>query len=166
MYSFPRIQIPARAEQEAQALGLEPDFFFCQKLLEATGIVLTPGSTFGQRRGTHHVRYHRTRSSISVTGDGVGAGDRGRMGPWAAGSCRAEPSWFSGPVPRVSALLFRGSLGENPPAQAGARDQPSIFFPVTFPSPPRVTLLPRVETLRIVLQTIADFHSQFQQRYS
>ncbi|XP_065255638.1 alanine aminotransferase 2-like [Emys orbicularis] len=85
MYSFPRIQIPARAEQEAQALGLEPDFFFCQKLLEATGIVLAPGSTFGQRRGTHHVR---------------------------------------------------------------------------------VTLLPRVETLRIVLQTVADFHSQFQQRYS
>uniref|UniRef100_A0A8C3I125 Alanine aminotransferase 1 n=1 Tax=Chrysemys picta bellii TaxID=8478 RepID=A0A8C3I125_CHRPI len=85
MYSFPRIQIPARAVQEAQALGLEPDFFFCQKLLEATGIVLAPGSTFGQRRGTHHVR---------------------------------------------------------------------------------VTLLPRVETLRIVLQTIAEFHSQFQQRYS
>ncbi|CAM4511274.1 unnamed protein product [Caretta caretta] len=56
MYSFPRIQIPARAVQEAQALSLEPDFFFCQKLLEATGIVLAPGSTFGQRRGTHLVR--------------------------------------------------------------------------------------------------------------
>ncbi|XP_050795758.1 alanine aminotransferase 2-like [Gopherus flavomarginatus] len=85
MYSFPRIQIPARAVQEAQALGLEPDLFFCQKLLEATGIVLAPGSTFGQCLGTHHVR---------------------------------------------------------------------------------VTLLPPVKTLRIVLQTIADFHSAFLQRYS
>ncbi|KAG6926949.1 hypothetical protein G0U57_010775, partial [Chelydra serpentina] len=85
MYSFPSIQIPARAVQEAQALGLEPDFFFCQKLLEATGIVLAPGSIFGQRRGTHHAR---------------------------------------------------------------------------------VTLLPPVETLRIVLHTIADFHSQSLQRYS
>uniref|UniRef100_A0A452HHX3 alanine transaminase n=1 Tax=Gopherus agassizii TaxID=38772 RepID=A0A452HHX3_9SAUR len=85
MYSFPRIQIPARAVQEAQALGLEPDFFFCQKLLEATGIVLAPGSTFGQCLGTHHVR---------------------------------------------------------------------------------VTLLPPVKTLRIVLQTIADFHFAFLQRYS
>uniref|UniRef100_A0A8C3T9H5 alanine transaminase n=1 Tax=Chelydra serpentina TaxID=8475 RepID=A0A8C3T9H5_CHESE len=85
MYSFPSIQIPARAVQEAQALGLEPDFFFCQKLLEATGIVLAPGSIFGQRRGTHHAR---------------------------------------------------------------------------------VTLLPPVETLRIVLHTIADFRSQSLQRYS
>ncbi|XP_077666895.1 alanine aminotransferase 1-like [Eretmochelys imbricata] len=85
MYSFPRIQIPARAVQEAQALSLEPDFFFCQKLLEATGIVLAPGSTFGQRRGTHLVR---------------------------------------------------------------------------------VTLLSPVKTLRIVLQTTADFHSQFLQQYS
>ncbi|XP_030405342.1 alanine aminotransferase 2-like [Gopherus evgoodei] len=85
MYSFPRIQIPARAVQEAQALGLEPDFFFCQKLLEATGIVLAPGSTFGQCLGTHHVR---------------------------------------------------------------------------------VTLLPPVKMLRIVLQTITDFHFAFLQRYS
>ncbi|XP_073191148.1 alanine aminotransferase 2-like [Lepidochelys kempii] len=76
MYSFPRIQIPARAVQEAQALSLEPDFFFCQKLLEATGIVLAPESTFG------------------------------------------------------------------------------------------VMLLPSVKTLRIVLQTTADFHSQFLQQYS
>ncbi|XP_043394883.1 alanine aminotransferase 2-like [Chelonia mydas] len=85
MYSFPRIQIPASAVLEAQVLGLEPDFFFCQKLLEATGIVLAPGSTFGQRRGTHHLR---------------------------------------------------------------------------------VTLLPPVGMLRIVLQTTADFHSQFLQQYS
>ncbi|XP_074429796.1 alanine aminotransferase 1-like isoform X3 [Larus michahellis] len=38
-----------------EMLGLEPDVFFCQKLLEATGIVLAPGSEFGQPEGTHHV---------------------------------------------------------------------------------------------------------------
>jgi len=38
-----------------QALGLEPDVFFCRELLEATGVVLAPGSEFGQPEGTHHV---------------------------------------------------------------------------------------------------------------
>ncbi|KAK4826914.1 hypothetical protein QYF61_012713 [Mycteria americana] len=80
--AFPRIQLPPRALRQArkpmawgvlgtswghpgdrvtipslllQELGLEPDVFFCQKLLEATGIVLAPGSVFGQPEGTHHV---------------------------------------------------------------------------------------------------------------
>ncbi|XP_068789633.1 alanine aminotransferase 1-like isoform X2 [Struthio camelus] len=52
--AFPRIQLPPHAVREAQAQGLEPDFFFCQKLLDATGIVLAPGSVFGQREGTYH----------------------------------------------------------------------------------------------------------------
>ncbi|XP_072711149.1 alanine aminotransferase 1-like, partial [Ciconia boyciana] len=53
--AFPRIQLPPRALRQARELGLEPDVFFCQKLLEATGIVLAPGSVFGQPEGTHHV---------------------------------------------------------------------------------------------------------------
>ncbi|KAM9644330.1 alanine aminotransferase 1-like [Morphnus guianensis] len=53
--AFPRIQLPPRALRRAQALGLEPDVFFCQKLREATGIVLAPGSQFGQPEGTHHL---------------------------------------------------------------------------------------------------------------
>ncbi|XP_063183761.1 alanine aminotransferase 1-like [Chroicocephalus ridibundus] len=53
--AFPRIQLPPRAQRQARMLGLEPDVFFCQKLLEATGIVLAPGSEFGQPEGTHHV---------------------------------------------------------------------------------------------------------------
>ncbi|KAM6210949.1 LOW QUALITY PROTEIN: alanine aminotransferase 1-like [Sarcoramphus papa] len=53
--AFPRIQLPPRALRRARALGLEPDAFFCQKLLEATGIVVAPGSEFGQAEGTHHV---------------------------------------------------------------------------------------------------------------
>ncbi|KAM8811107.1 alanine aminotransferase 1 [Eudromia elegans] len=56
MYSFPRIELPPRAIQEAQALGQAPDAFFCMKLLEETGICVVPGSGFGQREGTYHFR--------------------------------------------------------------------------------------------------------------
>ncbi|XP_060538159.1 alanine aminotransferase 1 isoform X1 [Pantherophis guttatus] len=56
MYAFPRIELPARAVQEAQALGQAPDMFFCLRLLEETGICVVPGSGFGQREGTFHFR--------------------------------------------------------------------------------------------------------------
>ncbi|XP_064010526.1 alanine aminotransferase 1-like [Pogoniulus pusillus] len=51
----PRLQLPPRALRQAQELGLEPDVFFCQQLLEATGVLLAPGSEFGQPEGTYHV---------------------------------------------------------------------------------------------------------------
>ncbi|XP_014811589.1 PREDICTED: alanine aminotransferase 1-like [Calidris pugnax] len=53
--AFPRIQLPPRAQRQARELGLEPDVFFCQKLQEATGMVVAPGSEFGQMEGTHHL---------------------------------------------------------------------------------------------------------------
>ncbi|XP_064298027.1 alanine aminotransferase 1-like isoform X1 [Phalacrocorax carbo] len=53
--AFPRVQLPPRALRRARALGLQPDVFFCQQLLEATGVLLAPGSEFGQPEGTHHV---------------------------------------------------------------------------------------------------------------
>lgn len=56
MYAFPRIQLPPRAVQEAQAQGQAPDMFFCLKLLEETGICVVPGSGFGQKEGTFHFR--------------------------------------------------------------------------------------------------------------
>ncbi|XP_048214551.1 alanine aminotransferase 1 isoform X2 [Perognathus longimembris pacificus] len=56
MYSFPRIELPPRAVQRAQELGLAPDMFFCLCLLEETGICVVPGSGFGQREGTYHFR--------------------------------------------------------------------------------------------------------------
>ncbi|XP_038615911.1 alanine aminotransferase 1-like [Tachyglossus aculeatus] len=56
VYSFPRISLPARALERAQALGLDPDFFFCQCLLEETGILVGPGCSFGQAPGTYHLR--------------------------------------------------------------------------------------------------------------
>uniref|UniRef100_A0A2K6KSA0 alanine transaminase n=1 Tax=Rhinopithecus bieti TaxID=61621 RepID=A0A2K6KSA0_RHIBE len=56
MYSFPRVQLPPRAVERAQELGLAPDMFFCLRLLEETGICVVPGSGFGQREGTYHFR--------------------------------------------------------------------------------------------------------------
>ncbi|XP_074000834.1 alanine aminotransferase 1-like, partial [Numenius arquata] len=53
--AFPRIQLPPRAQRQARELGLEPDVFFCQKLRETTGMVVAPGSKFGQMEGTHHL---------------------------------------------------------------------------------------------------------------
>ncbi|KFO61771.1 Alanine aminotransferase 2, partial [Corvus brachyrhynchos] len=56
MYSFPRIDLPARALAAAKEKNQAPDMFFCMKLLEETGICVVPGSGFGQREGTFHFR--------------------------------------------------------------------------------------------------------------
>ncbi|KAB1273045.1 Alanine aminotransferase 2 [Camelus dromedarius] len=56
MYAFPRIFIPAKALEAAQAHKMAPDMFYCMKLLEETGICVVPGSGFGQKEGTHHFR--------------------------------------------------------------------------------------------------------------
>ncbi|KAK6492119.1 alanine aminotransferase 2-like [Huso huso] len=57
MYCFPRIHMPSRAVQRAQAQGLAPDLFYCLRLLEETGVIADPGSDLGQREGTHHIRF-------------------------------------------------------------------------------------------------------------
>ena len=51
MYSFPQIQLPARAIEAAKRAGKAADVFYCLKLLEATGISTVPGSGFGQKEG-------------------------------------------------------------------------------------------------------------------
>merc|ERR1712096_199875 len=56
MYAFPTIEIPDEAIKAADAEGVKADAFYCQKLLEATGIVTVPGSGFRQRKGTFHFR--------------------------------------------------------------------------------------------------------------
>ena len=56
LYAFPRITIPARAVAAAAAAGQLPDFFYCWRLLEATGVTVVPGSGFGQQEGTWHFR--------------------------------------------------------------------------------------------------------------
>ncbi|XP_056371573.1 alanine aminotransferase 1 [Oenanthe melanoleuca] len=56
MYSFPRIDLPARAIAAAKEKKQAPDMFFCMRLLEETGICVVPGSGFGQKEGTFHFR--------------------------------------------------------------------------------------------------------------
>ena len=46
----------AKAVVAAAAAGVHPDAWYCMELLENTGIVLVPGSGFGQVDGTFHFR--------------------------------------------------------------------------------------------------------------
>uniref|UniRef100_A0A7S0JGZ5 Aminotransferase class I/classII large domain-containing protein n=1 Tax=Calcidiscus leptoporus TaxID=127549 RepID=A0A7S0JGZ5_9EUKA len=48
LYLFPRIELPIKAIAKAREVGLPPDEFYALKLLDATGLVVVPGSGFGQ----------------------------------------------------------------------------------------------------------------------
>lgn len=56
MYAFPSLQLMDKFCAEAKEMGVAPDFLYCQKVLEATGLAIVPGSGFGQKEGTHHFR--------------------------------------------------------------------------------------------------------------
>jgi len=56
MYLFPRLHLPQKAIGAAHAAGTAPDAYYAKRLLEATGIVIVPGSGFGQVPGTWHFR--------------------------------------------------------------------------------------------------------------
>lgn len=56
LYVFPQIRLPPAAVAAAKAAGKAPDTFYCLQLLDATGIVVVPGSGFGQVDGTWHFR--------------------------------------------------------------------------------------------------------------
>ncbi|CAN6305331.1 unnamed protein product [Urochloa humidicola] len=56
MYLFPRIHLPQKAIEAAKAAKKAPDAFYALRLLESTGIVVIPGSGFGQVPGTWHIR--------------------------------------------------------------------------------------------------------------
>lgn len=49
LYAFPQITLPAGAVAAAKAAGKQPDTFYCLELLQATGIVVVPGSGFVQK---------------------------------------------------------------------------------------------------------------------
>ncbi|KAG8097121.1 hypothetical protein GUJ93_ZPchr0013g35412 [Zizania palustris] len=57
MYLFPRIHLPQKAIETASAVNKAPDVFYARRLLDTTGIVVTPGSGFGQVAGTWHLRF-------------------------------------------------------------------------------------------------------------
>ncbi|XP_072991936.1 alanine aminotransferase 2-like [Typha latifolia] len=56
MYLFPCLCLPQKAIEAAKAVNTPPDAFYARRLLEATGIVVVPGSGFGQVPGTWHFR--------------------------------------------------------------------------------------------------------------
>lgn len=56
LYAFPSIELPTRVAEEAKKQGVAPDFYYCMRLLEATGIVTVPGSGFRQKDGSYHFR--------------------------------------------------------------------------------------------------------------
>lgn len=56
MYTFPKITLPPKAVKAAEAAGMAPDAFYCSEMLDSTGIIVVPGSGFGQKEGTWHFR--------------------------------------------------------------------------------------------------------------
>lgn len=56
LYTFPKITLPAAAVVAAENLQMAPDMFYCFELLKATGVVVVPGSGFGQVDGSWHFR--------------------------------------------------------------------------------------------------------------
>lgn len=56
LYAFPQIKLPAKLVAEAQKAGKAADLYYCLNLLQQTGMVVVPGSGFGQRDGTLHFR--------------------------------------------------------------------------------------------------------------
>lgn len=56
MYLFSKLILPENAIREARLAGYESDEFFCHKLLDSTGICVVPGTGFGQKPGTYHIR--------------------------------------------------------------------------------------------------------------
>ncbi|CAL6016259.1 Alanine_aminotransferase [Hexamita inflata] len=56
MYVYPRIHASQKAVEAAKKLGKEADELYCKDLVEETGIVVLPGSMFGQKAGTYHFR--------------------------------------------------------------------------------------------------------------
>lgn len=56
MYAFPSIHFPQSFIQKAKDNNKEADYYYCEKLLENTGLLTVAGSGFGQKPGTYHFR--------------------------------------------------------------------------------------------------------------
>ena len=61
MYLFPKIEIPEKAIEAASKTivngkPVKPDMLWAMELLDNTGIIVVPGSGFGQVPGTYHYR--------------------------------------------------------------------------------------------------------------
>ncbi|XP_068587354.1 alanine aminotransferase 2-like [Cebidichthys violaceus] len=56
-FAFPRLHLPPKAIQKAQEMGMQPDVFYCFKLLEEAGVFVSPGCEYEPKEGTYHFRF-------------------------------------------------------------------------------------------------------------
>ncbi|KAG2458363.1 ALAT2 aminotransferase, partial [Polypterus senegalus] len=57
MFCYTRIELPSKALGQCKVLDLYPSLFYCMQLLDETGIVLDPGTGFGENDGRDYIRY-------------------------------------------------------------------------------------------------------------
>lgn len=50
-----------------QEVGMQPDTFYCARLLEEAGVFISPGCEDGQKEGTHHIRYYTALKSSMIS---------------------------------------------------------------------------------------------------
>uniref|UniRef100_A0A672YT58 alanine transaminase n=1 Tax=Sphaeramia orbicularis TaxID=375764 RepID=A0A672YT58_9TELE len=55
-FAFPRLHLPLNAIHKAKEAGMQPDEFYCVRLLEESGLLVNPGWNFEQKEGTSHFR--------------------------------------------------------------------------------------------------------------
>lgn len=84
LYAFPQITLPPRAIEAAKKAGKAPDTFYCLQMLDQTGVVVVPGSGFGQQPGTFHFRTTilPPENEIAATAERLGAFHRKFMDQW------------------------------------------------------------------------------------
>jgi alanine transaminase len=68
LYAFPSITLPPKAVEAAKEAGKAADTFYCLQLLDETGVVVVPGSGFGQADGTWHFRSTILPSEDAIDG--------------------------------------------------------------------------------------------------
>jgi alanine transaminase len=56
MYAFPKLDLPAKAIQEAKSANSAPDAYYARQFLENYGVCVVPGTGFGQKPGSYHFR--------------------------------------------------------------------------------------------------------------
>nr|XP_040026833.1 alanine aminotransferase 1-like isoform X1 [Gasterosteus aculeatus aculeatus] len=56
-FAFPRLHLPPEAIQRAEEMGMQPDVFYCTRLLEEAGVFVSPGCEYEPKKGTYHFRF-------------------------------------------------------------------------------------------------------------
>ncbi|XP_070701446.1 alanine aminotransferase 1-like [Pempheris klunzingeri] len=56
-FAFPSLHLPPKVIQKAKEVGMQPDTFYCMRLLEEAGVLASPGCEYGQKEGTYHIRF-------------------------------------------------------------------------------------------------------------